>query len=121
MIKKSDLYLLAAVLVIGIAAFVLNATLQGPGAIVKVVSGHGLSETHALDQDKVLEITMESAVNVIEISNGTVEMKEANCIGGDCLRQHAISRTGQSIICLPNLVLITIEGADSDDFDSIVH
>ena len=110
MIRRSDLLLLAGILIAGIALFALNEALQEPGAKVRVISGRDVYGVYELENDIEVKIDVDDAVNIIVISNGTVEMRYANCPGGDCVRQHAISMAGQSIVCLPNKIIVTIEG-----------
>mgnify|MGYP000047909493 FL=1 len=58
--------------------------------------------------------------NVIEIAEGGVRMKEADCPDQICVNHLAISRDGESIICLPNKVVIAIEAGDTrNEIDSI--
>ena len=42
-------------------------------------------------------------------------MEEADCKGQDCVDIGKISRSGQTILCLPNKVAVTIEGAGNLD------
>jgi len=121
-IRKGDMVLLAAALAAGAVAFAVNAAAQAPGATVKVVLGHEVYGTYELAKDQEIAIDAgDGAWNVLVISNGTASMKEANCPNGDCTRQHGINRTGQCITCLPNKVLVSVEGAAKGEFDSIVH
>ena len=49
--------------------------------------------------------------NTIEISGGSVRMIEADCPDKICVRTGPISRSGQSIVCAPHKVVVTIVGA----------
>ena len=49
--------------------------------------------------------------NKIEIKDGRVRMLEASCPNHLCIRQGWISLEGQSIVCLPNKVVVRIEGS----------
>ncbi len=46
--------------------------------------------------------------NIISIKNGTVFMKEADCKHQICVKHKKIENAGESIICLPNRVVVTI-------------
>lgn len=48
--------------------------------------------------------------NIVEIKNGSVSVSEASCKNQVCVRHGSISRAGESIVCLPNRLVITIEG-----------
>ena len=43
-----------------------------------------------------------------------VRVSESDCPNQDCVHSGAISRAGQSIVCLPARVAVTLEGAASD-------
>ena len=124
MIKKNDVLLFVIILAVAALLFVLSAALQKPGSEVRVVSGRELFGAYALEEDLILEIQEAGSLNVIAIAGGKVEMKEANCPKGDCLWQQPISRVGQTIVCLPNKILVTIDGeagGKGEGPDSIVY
>lgn len=50
----------------------------------------------------------------ITVENGAVRVAHSDCPNQDCVRSGAISRAGQSIVCLPARVAVTLEGAASD-------
>jgi len=118
---KNDVILTAVILAIGVSLFFLNSLLQQPGATVKVISGRDVSGVYNLSENRDVIINTDGGYNIIEISNGAAKMKEANCPGGDCLTQSPIDKTGQQVACLPNKVLIMVEGADDSAPDSIAY
>ena len=121
MIKKNDIILFAAVMIIGILVFVINSTAHQQGAKVKIVLGHDVYGVYDIGKDREIVIENGEGLNVVAISDGSVSMEAANCPGGDCMRQRAISKTGQTIVCLPNRVVVSIEGADAGDVDSVAY
>ncbi len=57
--------------------------------------------------------------NKVVIYDGEVRMEEADCPDKLCVLQGKISRSGQTIICLPNKVMVTIKGGKSE-YDGVV-
>lgn len=55
----------------------------------------------------------------LTVENGAIRVSEAHCPGQDCLHTGAISRTGQTIVCLPNRLVISISGAGNSDIDAV--
>ena len=53
--------------------------------------------------------------NVIEITEGGVRMKEADCPDQICVHQGYINEKGGMITCLPNRVVIQTVGTDTLD------
>ena len=49
-----------------------------------------------------------SESNLLLIENGKVYVKSATCPDGICVGHRPIFRNGESIICLPNRVVITV-------------
>jgi hypothetical protein len=62
----------------------------------------------------------EGAVTV-QIKNGKVHIIESTCHDKLCVKQGWISRTGESIVCLPNRISISIVGEEKNEIDSITH
>lgn len=112
--KKHDLLLVLAVLA---AAAVLFAGrklffFKSPAAVTISVDG---TELMILDLNQDGEQMIESpggGTNRLVIKDGAVHMEEASCPDKVCIKQGAISETGQSIVCLPNRVIVTITGTD---------
>ena len=50
----------------------------------------------------------------VEAADGAVHVASSDCPNQDCVHSGAISRAGQSIVCLPSRVAVTLEGAASD-------
>ena len=55
----------------------------------------------------------------VAAEGGAVRVAESDCPNQDCIHTGAISRAGQSIVCLPARVAVTLEGA-SAGYDVIV-
>ena len=47
----------------------------------------------------------------VEVADGAVYVASSDCPNQDCVHSGAISRAGQSIVCLPARVAVTLEGA----------
>ena len=57
----------------------------------------------------------------VAVANGEVWVQDSDCPTQDCVHTGRISRSGQSIVCLPARVIVTIEGAaDNGDGPDIV-
>ena len=67
---------------------------------------------YPIESDKIL-------LNMLYIKDGAVRMEEAYCPDLLCVRRGAIRYVGDSIVCLPHRVVVTIEGADALDLDAV--
>lgn len=114
MIKKADVALFFIILAFGllISWFSLTGSNQGEKVIVTVEGA--LYGTYSLAQDQEIEIIDENHINHITIKDGAVSMSYSNCANQVCINTGAISQTKDSIVCLPNKVMIEIDGKDGD-------
>ena len=57
--------------------------------------------------------------NIVEIKDGKVSVIEASCKNQVCVKHSPVSRSGESIVCLPNRLVVRIdsgsEGSDKND------
>lgn len=98
---------------------VFYATRKGGAEAVISVNGEEYG-TYSLAVEKEIAIEgAEGQENVIAISGGKVFMKSASCKNQICVRTGKISKAGQSIVCLPNRVTVTIRGGAETDYDSM--
>lgn len=120
--KKADFILIAVIAVVaGILVFFLYGVNNDSGAYVQIEIDGSVVETLSLDEDTVREIKTDSGgMNVLVIKNGEVEMSKANCPDGICTNHQKIHRNGESIICLPHKVVITVVNEnDADEIDAV--
>ena len=96
---------------------VIGATRREGGTVVVRVDG-AETERHALTADGVYPLNGGS--NILVIAEGQAWLSEANCPDLLCVRQGKIHYTGQSIVCLPNRLTVTVEGGESDGVDFVV-
>lgn len=113
---KHDLLLAAGVL---LAAAVLYLLLRprGTGAWAVVTVDGKEAGRYSLDQAAVVTIGEED-YNVLEIADGKASVIEANCGDHTCVRTGAISREGESIVCLPHRLTVHIEGGEGPAMDA---
>lgn len=117
--KRNDVILIAAVLCIalGLLSYMLLGTKDGE-IVVITVDGNVYKEV-SLFTDQEIEIKQGEEVNIVKIQNGTVTMIEADCRDQICVKQKEISHKGESIICLPHKVVVTIEGDEPVEIDGV--
>ena len=56
----------------------------------------------------------------LTLSSEGVVMAESDCPTQDCVHTGTIRRSGQSIVCLPARVVVSLEGAATDDGPDLV-
>ena len=108
---KSDWILLSILILLGvILTFVIFfKPNKAPSRFVEVSINGEVTATYSLDEDREKIITTKSGgTNTLVVHNHTVTMKDANCNDHTCIRTGTITKTGESIVCLPHRVVLTI-------------
>lgn len=77
--------------------------------------------TYSLLEEQTINICEGDTKNIIEIRAGKAYMSEASCPDQLCVDQNEISFNKESIICLPNKVVITVISDVESDVDGIVR
>ena len=108
----SDIILIGVLLIISLSVLLFVFLTREEGAVADVyVDGVKVAE-YPLSIDGVYYINNGS--NVLVIENGTAYMREANCPDkfskNGCVNTGKISYVGQTIVCLPNKIIVEIVG-----------
>lgn len=114
---RNDALLIAALLILGGAmALYLNLTREAGGRAVVQVDGEVLMEL-PLDKDARIVLGTEEHTNTLVIADGTAQVIAAACPDQVCVRQGAVRFNGESIVCLPHRLVVTIQGGESNGVD----
>lgn len=109
---KRELILVGGILILALFFFAANRIFfSGPATVVEVTIDGKLVET--LDLNKNQEIVIDSVTsgnNRLVIQDGQAWIADATCPDKICIHQGKISRDGEMIVCLPNLMIAKITG-----------
>lgn len=114
LIKKGDIITAAVILAVCLALF-LGLYIFNPnnGDYVQITQNGTVTATLPLDRDFVYDVEIGGKItNTVEIKDGAVSVTYANCPDQICANHSSISKTGESIICLPNEVVVSIFDSD---------
>lgn len=117
--KKKDLLLIAIVLCIA-GAFWLGRNLlskDGDEMVRVTIDGETYGE-YPLTENQTIKI---NDTNVLVIEGGSADVTEANCPDHLCVHQKAISKDGESIICLPNKVVVEVQSDEQSTYDAVTN
>lgn len=115
--KKADFVIIGIVIAVAAVMLIfLYGSNSNFGSYVQIEINGEITETLPLDEDTQKEIITENGgTNTLVIKDGKAKMTEANCPDGICKNHKSISRNGESIICLPHKVVISVVDNDSDN------
>lgn len=115
-VSKRDLLWLLPVL---LCAVILILRGQSDTELSAEISVQGtVIGTYALDNPREIELPQADGV-LIEIADGSISVKEADCPDKRCVRMGEISQRGEMIVCLPHALIITLVG-DSAGADVVI-
>ena len=121
--KKKDLFLIGILLAAGIMGFVVFKVIQKSASsneqILKISVDGEMYGEYSLKNKQEIKI---GNTNVCQIEeDGRVSMIEADCPDHLCVKQGKIKEFGESIVCLPNKVVLEIVTDDekTEKIDSI--
>ena len=121
--RKNDLLLIGVLLIVALMlgigySFFQGADTKNPVAVV-TIDGEEY-DRFPLDRDSEERIEFpDGSYNILVIKDGEADMSAASCPDKICVNHRSISKKNESITCLPNKVIITIENGDEADVDFI--
>ena len=143
-IRKADIILFIVLVIAGLAASAALTLSHGDaGSASKVIieSGGDVYARYPLSENRTLVVPAPKQrssdapaadpageasdqydyYNVVMINGGKVSVSEASCKNKVCVRHGAISRSGESIVCLPNRLVVRIESGPEEGggYDSV--
>lgn len=117
---KNDIIFIAAILAVVAIAAVALFLLRGEGSTVTVEVDRQIIGTYSLAIDRVVDITTDDGeMNRLVIRDGKAFMESATCPDGVCVSHRPISREGETIVCLPHKVVVTVIGGNENEPDVI--
>lgn len=117
--SRNDIIFIAALLIVtALAALALFLFRTEGDTVIVTVDGEFFGE-YALSEDRTVEIIGENGRNLLVIQNGEASISEASCPDGICSSHRPISRSGESIICLPNKVVVEVHSQEKEQADII--
>lgn len=118
MIKKADIALFFIILIFGLAISWLSLNSNADGDKVVVSVANKVYGIYDINEDQTIKVPQEGHQNNITIKDGVVSMTYSDCKNQVCVETHSISQTKDSIVCLPNKVMVEIvsenQGGDID-------
>lgn len=115
--KKQDFIVIGVVAVIvAVLLIFLYGVNKDSGETVVIETDGKVVETLPLDTDAQREIaTDDGGINVLVIKDGSAEMTNANCPDGICTNHKPINKSGETIICLPHKVVVSVVNEKDKD------
>ena len=104
-LKKCDILLVAVLVCLSLLVYSVFLFLKKDGKVVVVKQDNKI--VYSGDLSKNNTITLEH--NTVCIEGGKAYMEDSDCKNRICINTGKISKSGETVVCLPNRVIIEIE------------
>lgn len=116
---RNDIIFISVLIVVILVAVLGMLLFRKAGDTVTVTIDGKLFCEYPLEEDRTVEIKTETGFNLLVIRDGQAYIESANCPDGICADHKPISFDGESIICLPNKVVVTVQSQNGNSPDII--
>ena len=120
---RNDVFFIVTLLLIALVGMVYLFVFREPGEVVEVSIDGEFYGRYSLSQNITVDIPSEAGLNRLVISDGRAMMESATCPDGVCVSHRPVFRSRESIVCLPNrVVVVTVvndNGVDNDAPDVV--
>lgn len=120
-LKKGDIIAAAVILAVCAALFLaLYVFNNNKGNFVQIEQNGNVIHTMPLDTDAVYYVkTSGEVTNTVEVKNGSVSVTYADCPDQICVNHSPINLSGESIICLPNKMVVSVVETNGNTVNEI--
>lgn len=120
---RNDIILIITIFAVLAAVFlILQVFAKGGNSVIVTIDGDFFGE-YSLSEDISVDIVTgkdADGLNRLVIKDGKAFVESANCPDGICAAHKPISLSGESIVCLPHRVVISINADGENDPDVVV-
>jgi hypothetical protein len=105
-------------LALGTATSFISRHGAGKGDAVLLTAGDGQTRRYSLSMDTVLTVDGPAGKTGVRIHGGQVWISGASCPLQVCRHQGKIRLNGQILVCVPNRIVIEVEGSGDRGVDA---
>lgn len=125
-LKKGDI-IIGLVLILALGAWMLSNYISNRTAVDNVVieingTTYNKIPVTQINKEQLIHINLENNkyIDIIAAPSG-VWVKDVICPDKLCQKTGTINKAGQSIVCLPNKVVIYYEGEQNSEVDNVAY
>ena len=114
---RIDIIVIASLLLLSLVVLLIVDLTKKPGAYATVeIEGVVVAE-YPLDKDGVY--TLNGGTNILTVKDGVAHMTYSNCPDHVCENTGKVKHVGETIVCLPNKLSITVTGESEGSVDFV--
>jgi hypothetical protein len=122
--KTGDIFLVIIILIAGMYFLFTGNLNRYIDKEIVIRADKKIIKEHFSKKVRKIKINGARGFSVIEIGSNWVRMSDSDCPNKLCVKQGKIYKVGDSVICLPNKVSITIAGRNKkteEEVDAVCH
>ena len=112
-----DILLIACLLVLALLALTVVTLNKKEGALVHVEINGVTVASYPLSKNGTF--VLNGGTNTLIIENGTARLVESHCPDRTCEKKGKIRYVGQTVVCLPNRLSVTVVGDAQNGVDLV--
>ncbi|MCM1024736.1 MAG: NusG domain II-containing protein [Prevotella sp.] len=119
LIRAKDIILIGAVLAAAAAWYFLTGTFSSGNVRAVITRGGETVAELSLNRDGDYSFA-ETGDMVFTVREGGISVTESGCPDKICVRTGSISRLGESVVCVPNRMAVTLKGGSEESGVDVV-
>jgi hypothetical protein len=120
-ISTADKFLITVIAVVSLAAPVVMNYSSANARTAQVSERGSVIKEIDLATDAVTTLKLRQGFIVLQVLQGKIRVRTSSCPEKVCVGMGWISKTGQSIVCVPNKVLIEVRGLANANYDALTY
>ena len=114
---RMDIIVIASLLLISLLVLLVVDLTKEEGAYVEITVDGDTVGKYSLEKDGTYSVNGGS--NIITVKDGVAYMSYSSCPDHVCENTGEVKHVGQTVICLPNRVTVTVIGESDDAVDLV--
>ena len=119
-ITKGDKILIAIVLAVNLLSIPFIFAVQKEGVDVIVEADNKLIGKYSLKKNQLISTVGPLGITEIEIKDGQARITQSPCLHKVCIKMGWIRYSGKIVACVPNKVVVRVEGENLHGMDAVV-
>jgi hypothetical protein len=117
---RADRVLIAALSALALVAWPLAVAAASQGGDAVITGPYGTS-TLSLAEDTEVEIQGASGTVVVRVADRRVCVVTSDCPDHTCMKTGYIGSGGSVVACVPNRVVVSVEGGSDGEYDARIR
>lgn len=108
--------ILVCILFLGMKFYQIKTTKNGVAVVTVDGAVYGEYPLHVDREEKIEQDN--GKFNLLIIKDGKADVTDASCRDKICVDHRSVNKNGESIVCLPNKVVVSVENGTESDVDT---